>query len=82
MDRSRRRGREGLVLGCSRGQGDFEACEVYIETIGLQGSQAEYEVLFLQPSGGIVVVLEEAQDGHVVQALGGGVEVVRNWEVP
>eukprot|EP00061_Rhincodon_typus_P001326 g14460.t1 len=40
MDRSRRRGRAGLVLGCGREWGDFEACEDHIETIRLQGSQA------------------------------------------
>lgn len=61
-----RQGRAGLVLGCGRGRGDFETCEIHIDTIGLQGSQAEYELLFLQPSGGIVVALQEAQDGHVV----------------
>eukprot|EP00061_Rhincodon_typus_P018508 g47706.t1 len=43
--------------------------------------KAEYEVLFLQFSGGIVMTLEEAQDGHVVQGVGGGVEVVHDWEV-
>eukprot|EP00061_Rhincodon_typus_P002034 g16420.t1 len=75
MDRSRRRGRDGLVLG------DFEACKVHTETSVLQGSQADYEVLLFQPSGGIVVALEEAQDGHAVQGVGGEVEVVRDWEV-
>eukprot|EP00061_Rhincodon_typus_P001711 g15534.t1 len=70
-----------MVLECGQGQGDFEACEVHIDTIGLQGSELKYEVLFPQPSGGIVVALEAAQDGHVVQGVGGGVEVVREWEV-
>eukprot|EP00061_Rhincodon_typus_P004829 g23518.t1 len=31
--------------------------------------------------GGVIVILEEAQDGHVGQGVGGGVEVVRNWKV-
>eukprot|EP00061_Rhincodon_typus_P016947 g45424.t1 len=31
--------------------------------------------------GGIVVALEDAQDGHVIQGVGRGVEVVRDWEV-
>eukprot|EP00061_Rhincodon_typus_P012305 g37948.t1 len=43
--------------------------------------EAEYEVLLLQFLGGIVVTLEAAQDGHVTQGVGGGVEVVRNWKV-
>eukprot|EP00061_Rhincodon_typus_P017072 g45605.t1 len=30
---------------------------------------------------GVIVTLEEAQDGHVIQGVGGGVEVVRNWKV-
>eukprot|EP00061_Rhincodon_typus_P000829 g12895.t1 len=60
------------------GWGDFETCKVYIEIIGRQSSLAEYEVLFLQPSDGIVVALEEAQDGHVVQGVRGGVEVARD----
>eukprot|EP00061_Rhincodon_typus_P009316 g32733.t1 len=41
----------------------------------------EDEMLFLQFSGGIIVALEEAQDGRVIQGVGGGVEVVRDWEV-
>eukprot|EP00061_Rhincodon_typus_P008727 g31595.t1 len=44
-------------------------------------SKVEYEVLFIQFSVGNVVTLEEAQDGHVVLGVGGGVEVVRDWEV-
>eukprot|EP00061_Rhincodon_typus_P002534 g17826.t1 len=31
--------------------------------------------------GGVVVTPEEAQDGHVVQGVGGQVEVVRDWKV-
>eukprot|EP00061_Rhincodon_typus_P002623 g18039.t1 len=37
----------------------------------------EYEVLFLQFLGGVVVTLEEAQDGHIIQKAG----VVRGWKV-
>eukprot|EP00061_Rhincodon_typus_P001303 g14353.t1 len=29
----------------------------------------------------IIVTLQEAEDGHVVQGVGGGVEMVRDWEV-
>eukprot|EP00061_Rhincodon_typus_P002265 g17029.t1 len=68
-------------FGMRWGRGNFGAYEVHIDTIGLQGSQVKHEVLFLQPLGGIIVALEEAQDGHVVQEVGGEVEVVRNWEV-
>eukprot|EP00061_Rhincodon_typus_P016881 g45327.t1 len=39
--------------------------------------KAEYEVLLLQFVGGVIVTLEVAQDGHVIQGVGGGVEVVR-----
>eukprot|EP00061_Rhincodon_typus_P002152 g16750.t1 len=38
-------------------------------------------MLFLQFPGDVIVTLEEAQDGHVAQGMGGGVEVVRDWEV-
>eukprot|EP00061_Rhincodon_typus_P001921 g16138.t1 len=38
----------------------------------------EYEVLILQFAGGIIVTLEEAQDSHVTQRVGGGVEMVRD----
>eukprot|EP00061_Rhincodon_typus_P007264 g28793.t1 len=44
-------------------------------------SKADDEVLLLLFPGGVVVTLEEAQDGHVVQGVGGGVEVVRDWKV-
>eukprot|EP00061_Rhincodon_typus_P013604 g40079.t1 len=44
------------------------------------GSQAEYEVLLLQFVGG-VIVLEEAQNGHVSQGVGGGVKMVRDRKV-
>eukprot|EP00061_Rhincodon_typus_P015356 g42980.t1 len=41
----------------------------------------EHEVLLLQFPGGVIVTVEEAQDGHVAQELGGGVEVVHDWKV-
>eukprot|EP00061_Rhincodon_typus_P007838 g29927.t1 len=43
--------------------------------------EAEYEVLLLQFTGGVVVTLEEAQDGHVAWGVGGGVEMVHDWKV-
>eukprot|EP00061_Rhincodon_typus_P008302 g30799.t1 len=45
----------------------------------LEAPKAEYEVLLLQIPDGIIVTLEEAQDGLVTQ--GGGVEVVRDWKI-
>eukprot|EP00061_Rhincodon_typus_P015229 g42789.t1 len=42
---------------------------------------AEYEVLLLKFPGGVIVTMEEAQDGHVFQGLGGGVEVVHDWKL-
>eukprot|EP00061_Rhincodon_typus_P000801 g12776.t1 len=41
----------------------------------------EYEVLFLQFACGIIVTLEEAQDGYVTQGMGGGVKMVSNQKV-
>eukprot|EP00061_Rhincodon_typus_P010537 g34901.t1 len=41
----------------------------------------EYEVLFFQFACGIIVVLEEAQDGHVTKGVGGGVKMVGDWKV-
>eukprot|EP00061_Rhincodon_typus_P003235 g19602.t1 len=38
-------------------------------------------MLLLQFPGGIIVTLEEAQDEHVTQGVGGGVKIVRNWKV-
>eukprot|EP00061_Rhincodon_typus_P005492 g25059.t1 len=38
-------------------------------------------MVFLRFPGDIIVTLEEAQDGHVTQGLGGGVEMVRNQKV-
>eukprot|EP00061_Rhincodon_typus_P002175 g16815.t1 len=37
-------------------------------------------MLLLQFVGGVIVTLEESQDGHVPQGVGGGVEMVRDWE--
>eukprot|EP00061_Rhincodon_typus_P018910 g48291.t1 len=31
--------------------------------------------------GGVIVTLEEDQDGHVVQGVGGGDEMVPDWKV-
>eukprot|EP00061_Rhincodon_typus_P009083 g32278.t1 len=41
----------------------------------------EYEVLLLQFVGGVIVALEEGQDGHVTQGTGGGVKMVHDWKV-
>eukprot|EP00061_Rhincodon_typus_P015244 g42810.t1 len=38
-------------------------------------------MLLLWFAGGIIVTLEETQYGHVTQGVGGGVEVVCDWEV-
>eukprot|EP00061_Rhincodon_typus_P002499 g17728.t1 len=46
-----------------------------------KGPKAEYEVLLLQYLGGVIVALEEAQGGHVIQGVGGGAEVVCDWKV-
>eukprot|EP00061_Rhincodon_typus_P002595 g17974.t1 len=66
-------------MGRGREWRDFEASKVHIETIGLKDPKAEYEVLLLQ--GGVVVTLEVAQNGHVIQGVGRGVEVVRDRKV-
>eukprot|EP00061_Rhincodon_typus_P013513 g39923.t1 len=47
----------------------------------LVAPKAEYEVLLLQFVDDVIVTLEEAQDGHVAQRVGGGVEEVRDWKV-
>eukprot|EP00061_Rhincodon_typus_P006311 g26834.t1 len=44
-----------------------------------EAPKLEYEVL--QFPDGIIVTLEEAQGGHVIQGARGGVEVVRGWKV-
>eukprot|EP00061_Rhincodon_typus_P017139 g45702.t1 len=38
----------------------------------------EYGVLFLRNACGIIVALEEAQDGHVAKGVGGGIEMAGN----
>eukprot|EP00061_Rhincodon_typus_P001902 g16087.t1 len=43
--------------------------------------EAEYEVLFLQFACGIIVALEEAQDGHTIKAVRGGVKMVGDRKV-
>eukprot|EP00061_Rhincodon_typus_P015510 g43222.t1 len=47
----------------------------------LAHSKVEYEVLFLQFACGVIVTLEEAQDGHVTKGVGGGVKIVGNRKV-
>eukprot|EP00061_Rhincodon_typus_P006353 g26914.t1 len=42
---------------------------------------AEYEVLLLQFACDVTVTLEEAQDGHVIKGVGGGVKIVSNLKV-
>eukprot|EP00061_Rhincodon_typus_P016665 g44996.t1 len=51
------------------------------QAITLQAPEAEYEVLLLQFADGVIVTLKEAQDGHVTQALGGGVKMVGDQKV-
>eukprot|EP00061_Rhincodon_typus_P015733 g43581.t1 len=46
-----------------------------------EAPNAEYEVLLLQFPGGVIVTLEDAQDGHVTQGTGGGVKMVHDWKV-
>eukprot|EP00061_Rhincodon_typus_P005872 g25914.t1 len=41
----------------------------------MQAPEAEYEVLPLQFAGGVIVTMEEAQDGNVTQGAGVGGEV-------
>eukprot|EP00061_Rhincodon_typus_P014570 g41658.t1 len=49
----------------------------------LMGSRrgVEYEVLLFQFPGRAIVTLEKAQNGHVTQGVGGGVEMVHDWKV-
>eukprot|EP00061_Rhincodon_typus_P002694 g18237.t1 len=51
------------------------------EAIGLSAPEAKYDVLLLQFADGVIVTLEEAQDGHVTQRVRGGVNMVRNQKV-
>eukprot|EP00061_Rhincodon_typus_P006852 g27913.t1 len=46
-----------------------------------QAPEADYEILLLQFAGGVIVTLEEAQDGHVTYGVGGGVKMVRDWKM-
>eukprot|EP00061_Rhincodon_typus_P010103 g34131.t1 len=46
-----------------------------------EAPEGEYEVLLLQFPGGIIVTLEEAQDGHVTQGVGRGVKIVHDRKV-
>eukprot|EP00061_Rhincodon_typus_P003683 g20705.t1 len=43
--------------------------------------EVEYEVLLLQFANGVIVPLEEAQYGHVIKGVGGGVKIVSNRKV-
>eukprot|EP00061_Rhincodon_typus_P014530 g41599.t1 len=43
--------------------------------------KVEYKVLLFQFPSGIIVTLEEAQDGHVAQGVGGRAEMVRDRKV-
>eukprot|EP00061_Rhincodon_typus_P018775 g48092.t1 len=65
-------------MGRGQGRGDFKTGEFYVQAIRLQATKAEYEVLLLQFMGGVIVTLEEAQDGHVTQGVGGGGKMVRD----
>eukprot|EP00061_Rhincodon_typus_P014258 g41174.t1 len=49
--------------------------------IRLQAPGAEHKVLLLQFAEGVIVALEEAQDGHVTKGVGGGVKMVGNQKV-
>eukprot|EP00061_Rhincodon_typus_P001025 g13496.t1 len=51
------------------------------QAIGLSAPEAEYEVLLLQLACGIIVTLEEAQDGHVMKGVGGAVKIVGDRKV-
>eukprot|EP00061_Rhincodon_typus_P008803 g31741.t1 len=46
-----------------------------------EAPEAEYEMLLQQFAGGIIVTLKEAQDGHVIQGMGGGVKMVGDQKV-
>eukprot|EP00061_Rhincodon_typus_P010171 g34254.t1 len=38
-------------------------------------------MLLLQFAGGVIMTLEEAQDGHVTEGVGRGIKIVGNWKV-
>eukprot|EP00061_Rhincodon_typus_P012090 g37584.t1 len=46
-----------------------------------EADKVEYEVLLLQFACVVIVALEEAQDGHITQGVGRGVEMVHNRKV-
>eukprot|EP00061_Rhincodon_typus_P007956 g30142.t1 len=52
-----------------------------VEAIGMLAPKAEYEVLLRQFACGVIVTLEEAQDGHVIKRVGGGVKMVSDRKV-
>eukprot|EP00061_Rhincodon_typus_P008388 g30948.t1 len=56
---------------------DVNCCKIVFM---IPGPEVDYEVVHLQFAGGVIVTLEEAQDGHVTQGVGGGVETVRDWK--
>eukprot|EP00061_Rhincodon_typus_P007282 g28832.t1 len=47
----------------------------------VRAPEVEYEVLLLQFAGGNIVTLEEAQDGHVAQGVGGAVKMFHDQKV-
>eukprot|EP00061_Rhincodon_typus_P013438 g39815.t1 len=49
--------------------------------IGLEAPEVEYEVVFLQFACGVIVILKEAQDGHVIKGVGRGVKIVGSRKV-
>eukprot|EP00061_Rhincodon_typus_P002587 g17952.t1 len=64
----------------ARGWVDFKTSEFHVKAIGLSAPEAEYEVLLLQFACGVIVALEEAQDGNVIKRVG-GVKVVGDQTV-
>eukprot|EP00061_Rhincodon_typus_P009268 g32640.t1 len=61
--------------------GLIERSQILDWAIGLSAPEVEYAVFVLQFAGGIIVTLEEAQDEHVTQGLGGGSKMVRDRNV-
>eukprot|EP00061_Rhincodon_typus_P006860 g27929.t1 len=49
--------------------------------VSVRVPKAEYEVLLLQFPGGVIVTLEDAQDGHIIQGVGGRVKMVCDRKV-
>eukprot|EP00061_Rhincodon_typus_P003653 g20630.t1 len=58
-----------------------EKMDKLYQAIGLEVPEVEYELLLLQFAGGFIVTLEEVQDGHFTQGVGGGVKMVRDRKV-